>query len=105
MTFSTVCTCFRAVNLILSGLDIYKQHAQDGDSKSHGCAPESAISEQRDLLLDPGGIHPRGGCMNKKKKLRTKLWLWIMPLAAFGCTSSAWAAALFVHQAPTLWCC
>lgn len=47
ITFSTVCTCFRAVNLVLSSLDAYKQRVQDRDAKSHGCAPESAISHCR----------------------------------------------------------
>lgn len=42
--------------LFLSGLDAYDWHVQDGDAKSRGCAPESAASDQPDLLLNPGGI-------------------------------------------------
>lgn len=66
---STVWTYFRTVNPVLSGLDAYKRHlktVQDRGAKSHGCAPESAISEQIDLLLHPGGIHARGVCMNEE---------------------------------------
>lgn len=68
MTFSTVCTFFRTVNLVLSGLDAYKRHFRDGDAKSQRCAPQRAISEQVDLLLNAGGIRAREVCMNEKNQ-------------------------------------